>query len=204
MNNTALRCGATIHAAGEWHGTLTSQKRTDVGAASDAPRMRRTWKPRSWRPCTKRTCPQSSPTHTERPVSWASPKTRARGPRRASRSGTMRSTSIVPCRRPARPDKPQGWNTQIPELLISPFTQQDYDQVGECVSAIAPIEARGMKVVTRIELAAALLASACDHAYISGQEDAGRRTQSLRADGGIGPAACSGDLRTGARLTRGA
>jgi hypothetical protein len=72
----------------------------------------------------------------------------------------------------ARPDKPKGWNTQITELLISPFSQQDYDQVGECVSAIAPIEARGMKVVTRIELAAALLASACDHAYVSGEEDA--------------------------------
>jgi hypothetical protein len=72
----------------------------------------------------------------------------------------------------ARPDKPNDWNTQIPELLISPFTQQDYDQVRECVSAIAPIEARGMKVVTRVELAAALLCSACDHAYISGEEDA--------------------------------
>jgi len=72
----------------------------------------------------------------------------------------------------ARPDKPQGWNTLIPELLISPFTQQDYDQVRECVSAIGPIEARGMKVVTRVELAAALLATALDHAYISGEEDA--------------------------------
>ena len=72
----------------------------------------------------------------------------------------------------ARPDKPKGWNTLIPELLISPFTQQDYDQVRECVSAIGPIEARGMKVVTRVELAAALLASALDHAYISGEEDA--------------------------------
>jgi hypothetical protein len=72
----------------------------------------------------------------------------------------------------ARADKPKGWNTLIPELLISPFTQQDYDHVRECVSAIAPIEARGMKVVTRVELAAALLASACDHAYISGEEDA--------------------------------
>jgi hypothetical protein len=72
----------------------------------------------------------------------------------------------------ARTDKPKDWNTEIPELLISPFTQQDYDQVWECVSAISPIEARGMKVVTRIELAAALLASACDHAYISGEEDA--------------------------------
>lgn len=72
----------------------------------------------------------------------------------------------------ARTDKPKGWNTQIPELLISPFTQQDYDQVRECTLAISPIEARGMKVVTRIELAAALLAAACDHAYISGEEDA--------------------------------
>ncbi len=93
-------------------------------------------------------------------------------PRRASRSGTMRSTSIAPSRLPRQTDKPKGWNTQITELLISPFTQQDYDQVRECVSAIAPIEARGMKVVTRVELAAALLASACDHAYISGEEDA--------------------------------
>jgi hypothetical protein len=72
----------------------------------------------------------------------------------------------------ARPVRPKGWNTQITELLISPFTQQDYDQVRECISAIAPIEARGMKVVTRVELAAALLCSACDHAYISGEEDA--------------------------------
>src|SRR5215470_19333745 len=58
----------------------------------------------------------------------------------------------------ARPDRPKGWNTLIPELLISPFTQQDYDQVRECTLALSPIEARGMKVVTRIELAAALLA----------------------------------------------
>ena len=42
----------------------------------------------------------------------------------------------------------------------------------ECTLAISPIEVRGMKVVTRIELAAALLAEACDHAYISGEEDA--------------------------------
>ena len=45
----------------------------------------------------------------------------------------------------------QGLDTQITELLTSPFTQQDYDQVRECVSAIGPIEARGMKVVTRVE-----------------------------------------------------
>ena len=52
------------------------------------------------------------------------------------------------------------------------LSSRNYDQVRECVSAIAPIEARGMKVVTRLVLAAALLASACDHAYISGEEDA--------------------------------
>ena len=34
----------------------------------------------------------------------------------------------------SRSDNPQGWNTQITELLISPFTQQDYNQVRECVS----------------------------------------------------------------------
>jgi hypothetical protein len=61
--------------------------------------------------------------------------------------------------------------SSLAELLLSPFTQQDYDQVRECVHAIAPIELRGMKVVTRIELVAALLASACDHAYTSGEED---------------------------------
>jgi hypothetical protein len=39
----------------------------------------------------------------------------------------------------ARTDKPKGWNTQIPELLISPFTQQDLEQVRECTLAISPI-----------------------------------------------------------------
>jgi hypothetical protein len=76
-------------------------------------------------------------------------------------------------KRPGRPD-PQVWNTKIPELLISPFSQDDLDQVIECLRAIAPIEARGMKVVTRIELAACLLTAACEHGYESGEETEGR------------------------------
>ena len=75
-------------------------------------------------------------------------------------------------KRPDRPD-PRLWDTKIPELLMSPFTQQDFDQVSECLHVIAPIEARGMKVVTRIELAAALLAAACEHGYVSGEETPG-------------------------------
>ena len=80
----------------------------------------------------------------------------------------------------ARGDKPdaQQWTTEIPELLASPFTQQDFDQVQECLRAIEPIEARGMKVVTRIELAASLLAHACSHGYTSGEET---------GEGGDGP-----------------
>lgn len=76
-------------------------------------------------------------------------------------------------KRPDRPH-PEAWTTQIPELLLAPFTQQDLDQVRKCLKAIAPIEERGMKVVTRIELAAAFLASACEHGYESGEELDGR------------------------------
>jgi hypothetical protein len=60
----------------------------------------------------------------------------------------------------ARPDKPQRLEHADPraaDLTLS--TQQDYDQSREVRVAIGPIEARGMKVVTRVELAAALLAS---------------------------------------------
>ena len=67
-------------------------------------------------------------------------------------------------KQPDRPD-PHEWNTQITELLVSPFTKQDLEQVRECLRAIAPIEARGMKVATRIELAAALLAAACEPSF---------------------------------------
>jgi hypothetical protein len=75
-------------------------------------------------------------------------------------------------KRPDRPD-PQHWNTKITDLLLSPFTKDDLGQVHECLRAIAPIEARGMKLVTRIELAAVLLASACDHGYDSGEDTDG-------------------------------
>ncbi len=65
--------------------------------------------------------------------------------------------------------KPGTWNTEIPELITSPFSAENLAQVRECVAAIAPIEARGMNVVTRIELAAAFVASAMEHAYEAGE-----------------------------------
>lgn len=71
----------------------------------------------------------------------------------------------------SRQDKPYppGWNTEIPELLASPFGQEDFDKVKELIAAIAPIEARGMTLVGRIEFAAAVLASACSHAFDSAE-----------------------------------
>jgi hypothetical protein len=71
-----------------------------------------------------------------------------------------------------QPDRPSAeeWNTSIPELLASPFTRKDLAQVTECLHAIAPIEAQGMTLITRIELAATFLASACSHGYTSGDE----------------------------------
>jgi hypothetical protein len=61
---------------------------------------------------------------------------------------------------------PEGWTTEIPELLVSPFSQEDFDHVRAILKAMAPVEAsRPMKLAARIELAAAALASACEHAY---------------------------------------
>src|SRR5262245_38955005 len=60
------------------------------------------------------------------------------------------------------------WNTSIPELLASPFTRQDLAKVHACLRAVAPIEAQGMSLITRIELAAVFLASALSHGYTSG------------------------------------
>jgi hypothetical protein len=66
-----------------------------------------------------------------------------------------------------RPD-PAEWTTEIPELLISGFTRKDLALVGEILHAIAPIEGRQpLKLITRIEIAAAFLASACDCAFNS-------------------------------------
>src|SRR5262245_13933873 len=59
-------------------------------------------------------------------------------------------------KQPDRPSK-EEWNTSIPELLVSPFTRKDLAQVDECLHVIAPIEARGMTLITRIELAALIL-----------------------------------------------
>jgi hypothetical protein len=58
-----------------------------------------------------------------------------------------------------KPD-PAEWKTEIPELLVSPFTKQDLEKVDEIIlHAVAQIESREpIKVVTRIELAAAFLA----------------------------------------------
>ena len=79
-----------------------------------------------------------------------------------------------------RPD-PKQWTTEIPELLASPFSRQDFEQVQECLRAIAPIEARGMTLVTRIELVASLLAFACSHGFTSGVETEGGDGPSLFA-----------------------
>jgi hypothetical protein len=62
--------------------------------------------------------------------------------------------------------KPEGWNTEIPELLASDFNEKDFAHVRACLHAMAPIEgSRPMKLVARIELAAAALATACAHAF---------------------------------------
>jgi hypothetical protein len=68
--------------------------------------------------------------------------------------------------RKERGAKPEGWHTEIPELLVSPFSQEDFDHVRACLRAMAPIEAgRPMNLAARIELAAAALATACEHAF---------------------------------------
>ena len=72
-------------------------------------------------------------------------------------------------KQPDRPSK-EEWNTSIPELLASPFTRHDLAKVHACVQAVEPIEAMGMTLITRIELAALFLASACSHGYASGDE----------------------------------
>jgi hypothetical protein len=64
--------------------------------------------------------------------------------------------------------KPEGWNTEIPELLVSDFSEEDFAHVRACLKAMAPIEgSRPMKLAARIELAAAALATACAHGYDS-------------------------------------
>jgi hypothetical protein len=59
------------------------------------------------------------------------------------------------------------WSTEIPELLARPLSREEHEQVLECVRLVAPIQARGMSVAARMELAAAFLADACASAYRS-------------------------------------
>ena len=79
---------------------------------------------------------------------------------------------------PDRPD-PKHWKTEIPELLASPFSRHDLAKVVACQRALGPFE-KGMNVVARIELAAALMATACEHAFatakvIKGASDGAER-----------------------------
>ena len=64
----------------------------------------------------------------------------------------------------SEPD-PQEWNTEIPELLASPLSRKDYEQVVACLRAMDPVQRPGMTVAARMELAAALLADACSSGY---------------------------------------
>jgi hypothetical protein len=73
-----------------------------------------------------------------------------------------------PAQAGSMPD-PQQWNTEIPELQARPLSRQEHEQVLECIRAIAPVQARGMSVSARMELAAALLADACSSAYQSAE-----------------------------------
>jgi hypothetical protein len=57
-----------------------------------------------------------------------------------------------------------------PETLVSGFDQQDLEKVREVLAALVPIEGREpLKVIVRIELAAAFLATACSAAYDSAE-----------------------------------
>jgi hypothetical protein len=76
-----------------------------------------------------------------------------------------------------RPD-PTDWKTEIPELLVSGFNRQDLKKIDEILHAVAQIESlEPIKVVTRIELAAAFLVMACECAYDSAEatESPGQR-----------------------------
>ena len=66
-----------------------------------------------------------------------------------------------------KPD-PEEWSTEIPEMLAAGFDKADLEKVREILAAMAPIEGREpTKVIVRIELAAAFLATACSAAYDS-------------------------------------
>ena len=68
-----------------------------------------------------------------------------------------------------KPD-PNEWKTEIPEVLASGFSRHDLEKVDEILQAVAQIEGREpIKVIVRIELAAAFLATACKIAFESAE-----------------------------------
>jgi hypothetical protein len=80
--------------------------------------------------------------------------------------------ALAPVDEPAAaPPDERVWSTEIPELLARPLSREEHEQVLECVGAIAPIQARGMSVVARMELAAALLADTCSTAFRSAEAE---------------------------------
>ena len=64
--------------------------------------------------------------------------------------------------------------TKLPELLESPFTQDDEEAISKCLDALDEVLARThMSVRARMELGAGLLALACDSAYDAQLSDGG-------------------------------
>lgn len=64
--------------------------------------------------------------------------------------------------------------TRIPELLESPFTQEDEENISKCLDALDEVlTVTSMSVRARMELRAGLLALACDHAYDAQISDGG-------------------------------
>ena len=64
--------------------------------------------------------------------------------------------------------------TRLPELLESPFTQEDEEAISKCLDALDEVLAvTSMSVRARMELGAGLLALACDHAFDAQISDGG-------------------------------
>ncbi|KAB2919904.1 MAG: hypothetical protein F9K29_03305 [Hyphomicrobiaceae bacterium] len=64
----------------------------------------------------------------------------------------------------------RSWHTDIPELQARPLEPQEYDLLLECLRAVDKILSAGATTILRMELAAALLASACSSAYESAED----------------------------------
>lgn len=62
---------------------------------------------------------------------------------------------------------PRQWHSELIEFQARPLTKHDHAQVLQCLNLIGRVEATGMTVLARMELAAALMAGACTSAYNS-------------------------------------